>query len=177
MQRMVLWVMKLLVIVCHCGIGQSFTVPSTLLSSTSGRAAFHSNKSQRIIIIRRHHRRRQQWRQLLSSPEDQESTESTEEEWDTSTPSTTSITSVKMDSYKRQQQLELEALRSNVQQKSTSSNNLSNRQNGMGEETQSERDTFVPVLAVISLMGLFGSYGFEMLRLYSKGELYLPWNN
>ncbi|MBE0451864.1 MAG: hypothetical protein IBX70_13640 [Clostridia bacterium] len=40
-----------------------------------------------------------------------------------------------------------------------------------------DRDLFIPIFALISMAGLFGSYGYEMLRLYSRGELYLPWNN
>lgn len=39
-----------------------------------------------------------------------------------------------------------------------------------------ERDLFIPIFALVSLAGLFGSYGYEMLRLYSRGELYLPWD-
>jgi hypothetical protein len=38
-----------------------------------------------------------------------------------------------------------------------------------------DRDLFIPIFAVVSLAGLFGSYGYEMLRLYLRGELYLPW--
>jgi hypothetical protein len=37
-----------------------------------------------------------------------------------------------------------------------------------------ERDLFVPIFALVSLLALFGSYGYEMMRLYSRGELYLP---
>lgn len=37
-----------------------------------------------------------------------------------------------------------------------------------------ERDLFIPIFAVVSLLGLFGAYGYEMLRLYFRGELYLP---
>jgi hypothetical protein len=40
-----------------------------------------------------------------------------------------------------------------------------------------ERDLFIPILSLVSLAGLFGSYGYEMLRLYSRGELYLPWDH
>jgi hypothetical protein len=40
-----------------------------------------------------------------------------------------------------------------------------------------ERDLFIPVFALVSLAGLFGAYGYEMLRLASRGELYLPWQN
>eukprot|EP00977_Amphora_coffeiformis_P020267 scaffold8028_cov165-Amphora_coffeaeformis.AAC.16 len=45
----------------------------------------------------------------------------------------------------------------------------SNNKNG-----EPERDLFIPIFAVVSLAGLFGAYGYEMLRLYSRGELYLP---
>eukprot|EP00531_Pseudo-nitzschia_arenysensis_P003212 CAMPEP_0116127448 /NCGR_PEP_ID=MMETSP0329-20121206/6845_1 /TAXON_ID=697910 /ORGANISM="Pseudo-nitzschia arenysensis, Strain B593" /LENGTH=110 /DNA_ID=CAMNT_0003621547 /DNA_START=314 /DNA_END=647 /DNA_ORIENTATION=+ len=37
-----------------------------------------------------------------------------------------------------------------------------------------ERDLFIPIMAIVSLAGLFGAYGYEMLRLASRGELYLP---
>lgn len=43
--------------------------------------------------------------------------------------------------------------------------------------SEGERDLFIPIFAVVSLLGLFGSYGYEMMRLASRGELYLPWNN
>ena len=48
------------------------------------------------------------------------------------------------------------------------------KQTRQGQDPQ-ERDLFIPIFAVVSLLGLFGSYGYEMLRLYSRGELYLPW--
>jgi len=44
------------------------------------------------------------------------------------------------------------------------------------ESEPPERDLFIPIFALVSLAGLFGSYGYEMLRLYSRGELYLPWD-
>ena len=40
-----------------------------------------------------------------------------------------------------------------------------------------ERDLFIPIFALVSVLGFTGLYGYEMLRLYSRGELYLPWNN
>ena len=40
-----------------------------------------------------------------------------------------------------------------------------------------ERDLFIPIFALVSILGFTGLYGYEMLRLYSRGELYLPWNN
>ncbi|CAJ1946752.1 unnamed protein product [Cylindrotheca closterium] len=43
--------------------------------------------------------------------------------------------------------------------------------------SEGERDLFIPIFAIVSLLGLSGSYGYEMLRLASRGELYLPWNN
>jgi hypothetical protein len=41
--------------------------------------------------------------------------------------------------------------------------------------TEKERDLFIPTFAIVSLAGLFGAYGYEMLRLNAQGELYLPW--
>lgn len=38
-----------------------------------------------------------------------------------------------------------------------------------------ERDLFIPIFALVSLAGLFGTYAYEMIRLWSRGELYLPW--
>lgn len=37
-----------------------------------------------------------------------------------------------------------------------------------------ERDLFIPLVALISIIGFGGLYGYEMLRLYFAGELYLP---
>ena len=37
------------------------------------------------------------------------------------------------------------------------------------------KDLFIPIVTLISVMGFTGLYGYEMLRLYSRGELYLPW--
>jgi hypothetical protein len=44
------------------------------------------------------------------------------------------------------------------------------------QSVEPERDLFIPAFAIVSLLGLFGSYGYEMTRLASRGELYLPWN-
>ena len=35
-------------------------------------------------------------------------------------------------------------------------------------------DLFIPIFALVSIGGLLGAYGYEMIRLYSRGELYLP---
>mmetsp|Transcript_9035 Transcript_9035/g.12860 ORF Transcript_9035/g.12860 Transcript_9035/m.12860 type:complete len:168 (-) Transcript_9035:688-1191(-) len=45
------------------------------------------------------------------------------------------------------------------------------------QENVNEPDLFIPIFSLVSLFGLFGAYGYEMLRLYSRGELYLPWDN
>lgn len=68
---------------------------------------------------------------------------------------------------------ELESLRSQMATKNSSS---SPRSDGMSSSssTETERDLFIPIFAVVSLAGLFGAYGYEILRLYSRGELYLP---
>ncbi len=38
-----------------------------------------------------------------------------------------------------------------------------------------EKDLFIPIVTLVSVIGFTGLYGYEMLRLYSRGELYLPW--
>jgi hypothetical protein len=45
------------------------------------------------------------------------------------------------------------------------------------DQQQAERDLFIPIVSLVSLAGLFGTYTYEMLRLYSRGELYLPWEH
>lgn len=44
-------------------------------------------------------------------------------------------------------------------------------------ESSDERDLFVPILALVSITGLFGAYAYETVRLYQAGELYLPFFN
>jgi hypothetical protein len=39
---------------------------------------------------------------------------------------------------------------------------------------QQERDLFIPIVSLLSIGGFIGLYGYEMLRLYLRGELYLP---
>jgi hypothetical protein len=39
-----------------------------------------------------------------------------------------------------------------------------------------ERDLFIPIFALVSIAGLMGAYGYEMVRLYLRGELYLPFS-
>uniref|UniRef100_A0A7S2UBS4 Uncharacterized protein n=1 Tax=Attheya septentrionalis TaxID=420275 RepID=A0A7S2UBS4_9STRA len=41
--------------------------------------------------------------------------------------------------------------------------------------TEPDRDLFIPIFTLVSLTGLVGAYGYEMARLYSQGQLYLPW--
>jgi hypothetical protein len=42
---------------------------------------------------------------------------------------------------------------------------------------KSDTDLFIPIFAMVSIMGFAGLYLYETLRLYSEGELYLPWMN
>lgn len=37
-----------------------------------------------------------------------------------------------------------------------------------------ERDMFIPIFTLVAIAGFTGAYGYEMLRLYSRGELYFP---
>ena len=42
---------------------------------------------------------------------------------------------------------------------------------------EEERDLFIPIFTLVSISGFLGAYAYESFRLYSQGELYLPWNN
>lgn len=68
---------------------------------------------------------------------------------------------------------ELELLRSQMATKYSPS---SEENDGMpsNKSIKGERDLFIPIFSTVSLVGLFAAYGYEMLRLYSRGELYLP---
>mmetsp|Transcript_37903 Transcript_37903/g.79892 ORF Transcript_37903/g.79892 Transcript_37903/m.79892 type:complete len:175 (+) Transcript_37903:212-736(+) len=68
---------------------------------------------------------------------------------------------------------ELEMLQNDMAKKQSRQNtaNLS-QANDSGE-----RDLFIPIVTIVSVIGFTGLYGYEMLRLYSRGELYLPWEN
>jgi len=67
-------------------------------------------------------------------------------------------------------QKELAALRSEMTSKRVTTSYSSR------EESVGSTDPFIPMFTVISLAGLFGAYGYEMIRLYNRGELYLPWH-
>ena len=42
-------------------------------------------------------------------------------------------------------------------------------------QSSSNKDLFIPIVTLVSIIGFTGLYGYEMIRLYSRGELYLPW--
>ena len=69
----------------------------------------------------------------------------------------------------------LQSLQEDRQQQSLKSMSRDSKSAARQSEEQ-ERDLFIPIFALVSLAGLFGAYGYEMLRLASRGELYLPWN-
>ena len=50
------------------------------------------------------------------------------------------------------------------------------RMTSTGSQEQ-ERDLFIPIFTLVSLIGFFGAYAYESFRLYSLGELYLPWEH
>ncbi len=90
--------------------------------------------------------------------------------WDDSNdPLSTSIS----DEMTTSREKELASLRSQMAIKKEESNS-SSRNDRSSVSVQEERDLFIPIFALVSLGGLFGAYGYEMLRLYSRGELYLP---
>lgn len=73
------------------------------------------------------------------------------------------------------QERELAALQAERAERSAPVSSASSNEVHQNNEPP-ERDLFIPIFALVSLAGLFGSYGYEMLRLYSRGELYLPWD-
>jgi hypothetical protein len=75
------------------------------------------------------------------------------------------------DDTKNQKIKELKLLQ---QQQSSSASTTSSQVEGT-ENQVVERDLFIPIFAIVSLLGLGGAYGYETLRLASRGELYLPW--
>ena len=78
-------------------------------------------------------------------------------------------------SSKGDQERELAALQAERAERSAPASSASSNR-GPQDNDPPERDLFIPIFALVSLGGLFGSYGYEMLRLYSRGELYLPWD-
>lgn len=70
---------------------------------------------------------------------------------------------------------ELARLQDEMTMKKTQNNKSS--QISSSNSREEERDLFIPIFALVSVLGFTGLYGYEMLRLYSRGELYLPWNN
>eukprot|EP00537_Pseudo-nitzschia_pungens_P002408 CAMPEP_0172373964 /NCGR_PEP_ID=MMETSP1060-20121228/53907_1 /TAXON_ID=37318 /ORGANISM="Pseudo-nitzschia pungens, Strain cf. cingulata" /LENGTH=163 /DNA_ID=CAMNT_0013100465 /DNA_START=115 /DNA_END=606 /DNA_ORIENTATION=+ len=99
---------------------------------------------------------------LYSSSEDDE-----DDGWGTSTDGASSSSS-SVESTDRK----LSELRSLQEQASNKAQQQQQQVSGTTEEP--ERDMFIPIMAVVSLAGLFGAYGYETLRLASRGELYLP---
>lgn len=79
-------------------------------------------------------------------------------------------------SSKSDQERELAALQAERAERSAPGSSASSNKVQQENNEPPERDLFIPIFALVSLAGLFGSYGYEMLRLYSRGELYLPWN-
>ena len=79
-------------------------------------------------------------------------------------------------SSKSDQERELAALQAERAERSAPASSSASGNRGSQDNDPPERDLFIPIFALVSLGGLFGSYGYEMLRLYSRGELYLPWD-
>ena len=69
---------------------------------------------------------------------------------------------------------ELQRLQNDLANKQ--SNQSSNSVNS-GPNNGGDRDLFIPIVALVSVIGFSSLYAYETLRLASRGELYLPWNN
>ena len=96
-----------------------------------------------------------------SSPNDNDEEEE-DDGWGTTTSSTTET------------DRKLNELRSLREEASNKAQGVTPSSSSTSFEEPPERDMFIPIMAVVSLLGLFGAYGYETLRLASRGELYLP---
>lgn len=92
-----------------------------------------------------------------------------EDDWGSSSASS-SANSLDMKTELEALKLERDSKRGNMDGKLNSLQSSS-----YNSSTEKERDLFIPIFAIVSLAGLFGAYGYEMLRLNAQGELYLPW--
>lgn len=86
--------------------------------------------------------------------------------------STTSSAEASNDRISKSQ--ELANLQNDIAMKQQNKSTMRSSSAGMNEEK--ERDLFIPIFTLVSVIGFTSLYGYEMLRLYSRGELYLPWN-
>lgn len=64
-----------------------------------------------------------------------------------------------------------------LQKARQSSREEQQQQQPSSNSQEPERDLFIPIFALVSILGFTGLYGYETLRLASRGELYLPWQN
>ena len=100
------------------------------------------------------------------------STEQDDDGWGDQDTSGTSDPSVSFgDSDRTAKNRELERLQGELTAKRTSENTNNSAVGG----SVGERDLFIPIFTLVAVVGFTGLYGYEMLRLYSRGELYLPW--
>lgn len=86
--------------------------------------------------------------------------------------SVNAATSVSSDRISKSQ--ELANLQNDIAMKQQNKSAMRSSSTDMNEEK--ERDLFIPIVTLVSVIGFTSLYGYEMLRLYSRGELYLPWN-
>mmetsp|Transcript_41526 Transcript_41526/g.99507 ORF Transcript_41526/g.99507 Transcript_41526/m.99507 type:complete len:316 (+) Transcript_41526:18-965(+) len=149
-----------------------FTQPTSPFSRFRSVYGCSTNTPARVVGRTVGHPRRRRNVRLAASLQ-QDGLDEEEEEDDGWGSNASSAPSKSMDEMTQ----ELRSLQTSSQSM-TSTNTVRNQnldQNKGQDGQEQERDLFIPVFAVVSLMGLFGSYGYEMLRLYSRGELYLPW--
>ena len=69
---------------------------------------------------------------------------------------------------------ELASLRSQISDKGNNNNSSPSSSSSSNSGGEPERDLFIPIFAVGSLVVFFGLYGYESFRLWTRGELYLP---
>jgi hypothetical protein len=73
---------------------------------------------------------------------------------------------------------ELDRLQNEMAMKQSKPNFDTNNDNKSSSSSRDDnKDLFIPIVTLVSIIGFTGLYGYEMARLYSRGELYLPWLN
>ena len=109
------------------------------------------------------HRRRWMALDLATSNNDLDGNDDDDDGWDTGNDKIADTASIDVTSETRNR---------SVMQSSTNQQRTSVKQQ---QKSDTDRDDlFIPIFTVVSICGFLGAYGYEMIRLYLRGELYLP---
>ena len=111
-------------------------------------------------------------RVILKAAESEQTDDDDDDGWGDSVSTTTTSAEASPDRISKSQ--ELANLQNDIAMKQQNKSTMRSSSTGTNEEK--ERDLFIPIFTLVSVIGFTSLYGYEMLRLYSRGELYLPWS-